>query len=70
MQFLPKSQSGAQILPFLVPFVTARHASSAPKGKGKKVDVAALARKKRERANFRRDDMKHAQLFALCDAMR
>ena len=59
------SQSRTQLLPFLVPFVSVRHASVP--AKTKKSDSG---KKKKSRTTYIREDMKLAKQFALCDAMR
>lgn len=63
-----------QLLPFLAPGIAIRRASgrpktTAPKG-GKKADPNAGKKKKKARADFIREDVKTADQFALCDAMR
>ena len=61
----------SQVLPFLAPLTTCRRASGLSKtiAKGSKAREEPT-KKKKERKDFRRQDIKNALQFSLCDAMR
>ncbi|MCJ1475789.1 mitochondrial 54S ribosomal protein mrpl1 [Lambiella insularis] len=61
----------SQVLPFLAPLTTCRRASGLSKtiAKGSKAREEPT-KKKKERKEFRRDDIKKALQFSLCDAMQ
>jgi hypothetical protein len=62
------AQPQPQILPFLLPFAARRRASGLAKGIKRKDPVEA--RKKKARADFKREDLRNATMFSLCDAIR
>jgi hypothetical protein len=57
------------VLTFLAPSIIGRKASGLSKGKKKDVRETP-AKTKKEKKNFKRDDLKGALQFSLCDAMR
>ncbi|MCJ1398873.1 mitochondrial 54S ribosomal protein mrpl1 [Xylographa trunciseda] len=60
----------SQVLPFLAPLTTIRRASGLSKSSKTSKAREAPTKKKKARTDFKRDDIKNAMQFSLCDAMR